>query len=105
MKICKPDLLSKLLARFIGIGINFFRFDYSQVDIEDDKIILKADFQRKIYNDQFVFYRIYQGQGTTTAGDSQRDLQSPVLRYWHGEGYREIEGSIQAREGKAQSSY
>lgn len=55
LKISRADLLSRMLAQYFGIGIDFFRFDASQIDIKNDSISLTANFQRKIYNDQFIF--------------------------------------------------
>lgn len=55
LKISAPNLLSRLVAQYFGVGIDFFRFNADQLNIENDRITLTANFQRHIYNDQFVF--------------------------------------------------
>lgn len=54
-KICQPNILAKLLARFLNYGIDFAVFDKDQVKMEKDRITLTANFQRRTPFDIFVF--------------------------------------------------
>ena len=55
LKLSKPNIVNRTFAKYLGLGISFFRFDSNQISIDINKIVLNANFQRKIFNDQFIF--------------------------------------------------
>jgi hypothetical protein len=54
-KICSPAIVSKLFARILGIGIDWFLLNKDQVIFESTKILITANFQRRIPFDIFTF--------------------------------------------------
>lgn len=57
MKITHPSLLYKILASFTNIGTGWMIFKENQIVFEYDKILLLADYQKKTFNDVFIFSR------------------------------------------------
>lgn len=60
IRVCKPDAMSRLLARFIGIGTEIWPFDADQLEFTegDDgkaRVNIKYDVQKRIFNGGFVF--------------------------------------------------
>lgn len=55
LKITRPNIINVTIGRLLGFGVDYFRFDASQLTIENDMIKVKADYQRRIYNNQFIF--------------------------------------------------
>jgi hypothetical protein len=54
-KICPPKMISKVLARFLGVGVDWFLLNSSQVVFEPTKVLFTANFQRRQANDIFTF--------------------------------------------------
>jgi hypothetical protein len=54
-KICSAGMMNKLLARFIGVGIDWALLNADQVIFEEGRITLTANFQRRTPFDIFVF--------------------------------------------------
>ena len=54
-KICPSKMISKVLARFLGVGVDWFLLNSNQVVFEPGKILLTANFQRRQANDIFTF--------------------------------------------------
>lgn len=55
LKITAPNIINITLGKLLGFGTDYFRFDAHQLNIGDNMIEVKSDYQRKIYNDQFIF--------------------------------------------------
>lgn len=55
LKMCSPDIVSKLLARFLGVGVDWFLLNKDQITFETSKVLLTANFQRRTPFDVFVF--------------------------------------------------
>lgn len=54
-KVCEANIIKKLLARFLNIGIDWMLFNKEQIMNKDDKIYLTANFQRRMPFDVFVY--------------------------------------------------
>jgi hypothetical protein len=55
LKICSPEILPKLLARFLNYGIDWALFNKEQLKQDEDKILITGSFQRRQAFDVFIF--------------------------------------------------
>jgi hypothetical protein len=55
LKMCSPGTISTLLARFLGVGVDWFLLNKDQITFEPTKVLLTANFQRRTPFDIFIF--------------------------------------------------
>jgi hypothetical protein len=55
LKTCSAGLSSKVLARFLGVGVDWWLLDSNQITFEQDRVLLTANFQRRMPFDIFTF--------------------------------------------------